>query len=142
MESVCSCVAVWRNCRVSLQSACDSLSMTFELLRMHVARFKRCSVLCFPCIETLFVPSRLDVAGQEGWQAIAKSKHVIQPLRAAVALPFLGLIVITRILKPLQGRVLAALPMRYYRELPEIPIAVYIGFVVLSVILHRYATTA
>lgn len=75
--------------------------------------------------------------GQEGWQAIARSKEVIQPLRAAVALPFLGLIVVSRILEPLKGRVLAALPMRYYRELPEIPIVLYIGFSVVSVIINR-----
>ena len=79
----------------------------------------------------------LSNAGQEGWQAIAKSKQVIQPLRAALALPFLGLLVITRILEPLKGRVLVALPVRYYRELPEIPIAIYVGLTILSVILNR-----
>ncbi|DBA68982.1 TPA: hypothetical protein ACH3X2_013154 [Trebouxia sp. C0005] len=75
--------------------------------------------------------------GQEGWQAIARSKDLIQPLRAAVALPFLGLIVISRILDPLRLQVMAALPTRYYRELPEIPIALYIGFQVASVIVNR-----
>ena len=77
--------------------------------------------------------------GLEAKQAIARSKQLIQPLRAAVGLPFLGLIVVTRVLAPLKDRVLAALPMRYYSELPEIPIAVYAGFTILSVIAHRYA---
>ncbi len=54
-----------------------------------------------------------------------------------MALPFLGLIVVSRILEPLKGQLLAALPMRYYRELPEIPIAIYIGFLVVSVIINR-----
>ena len=79
----------------------------------------------------------LSNAGQEGWQAIAKSKQVIQPLRAALALPFLGLLVVTRLLEPLKGHVLVALPVRYYRELPEIPIAIYVGLTILSVILNR-----
>lgn len=75
--------------------------------------------------------------GQEGRKALERSKQLVQPLRAAVALPFLGLILFTRILTPLKGRLLAALPMRYYRELPEIPIALYFGFTVLAVIIHR-----
>ena len=61
----------------------------------------------------------------------------MQPLRAAVALPFLGLILFTRFLNPLKGIVLAALPMRYYHDLPEIPIVLYFGFTVLAVIIHR-----
>lgn len=79
----------------------------------------------------------LYAVGQEGWQAIARSKTFIKPLRAAVALPFLGLIVGTRILNPLKMRLLTALPMRYYRELPEIPIALYVGSAILSVIINR-----
>ncbi|KAL3143273.1 hypothetical protein ABBQ38_002118 [Trebouxia sp. C0009 RCD-2024] len=75
--------------------------------------------------------------GQEGRKALDRSKQLVQPLRAAVALPFLGLILFTRILTPLKGRLLAALPMRYYRELPEVPIALYFAFTVLAVIIHR-----
>ena len=54
-----------------------------------------------------------------------------------MALPFLGLIVGTRILDPIKVRLLTALPMRYYRELPEIPIALYVGSAILSVIINR-----
>lgn len=95
-----------------------------------------------PCAHA-WLTSRLRLqcwcytAGQEGRKALERSKQLVQPLRAAVALPFLGLILFTRILTPLKGRLLAALPMRYYRELPEIPIALYFGFTVLAVIIHR-----
>ena len=81
--------------------------------------------------------STLVRVGEKGWKALEKSKQVVQPLRAAVALPFLGLIIFTRLLDPLKGQALAALPMRYYRELPEIPIALYLGFTILAVIIHR-----
>lgn len=61
----------------------------------------------------------------------------MKSLRAAAALPFLGLKIFTVLLKPFQGQVLAALPMRYFRELPEIPIALYVGFTVLGIMIHR-----
>lgn len=125
--------AVWKRVFVV------DMLVTVQVLPLQVA-----SLLLFTLPWTL--PRLLDLQaanpvavleGREGWQAITRSKEVIQPLRAAVALPFLGLIVVSRILEPLKGQVLAALPMRYYRELPEIPIALYISFSVASVIINR-----
>lgn len=101
-------------------------------------------MLCSPAnISTTTVvgfPAEADntcTAGEEGRKALEKSKQLVQPLRAAVALPFLGLILFTRFLNPLKGIVLAALPTRYYHDLPEIPIVLYFGFTVLAVIIHR-----
>ena len=81
-------------------------------------------------------------AGLEGEAAMARAKELVRPLRAAAALPFLGLMFLTNIMEPVKGQVLAAMPVRWYRELPEIPILVFIAFSLLTLVIQRSVTAA
>ena len=80
-------------------------------------------------------------AGLNGKEAIARSREVVQPLRRAMGLPFLGLIVLAKIMSPLRLAVLARLPQRYYWDLPEIPLAAYIAITLFGVTMQRCDST-
>ena len=83
--------------------------------------------------------AELPRAGLNGKEAIARSREVVQPLRRAMALPFLGLIVLAKIMGPLRLAVLARLPQRYYWDLPEIPLVAYVGITLFGVTMQRCA---
>lgn len=56
-----------------------------------------------------------------------------------MALPFLGLIVLAKVMGPLRLAVLARLPQRYYWDLPEIPLVAYVGITLFGVTMQRCA---
>lgn len=49
----------------------------------------------------------------------------------------MGLTVVARALSAAKGALLAAIPTRWVREIPEIPIAAYVVLVFVSVLLTR-----
>lgn len=56
-----------------------------------------------------------------------RSQALLRQLRGPLLAPFLGLIVVGKALQPLKAVALANLPTRFYRDLPEIPIAALLG---------------
>lgn len=65
--------------------------------------------------------------GKEGGAAVQRSQALLRRLRGPLLAPFIGLIVIGKALQPLKALALANLPTRFYRDLPEIPIAALLG---------------
>jgi hypothetical protein len=70
--------------------------------------------------------------------AIQRSKRLVEPLRSTLAVPFLGLLFLSRALDPIKGILLTRIPERFYRELPEIPLALLILATIASVIIGRW----
>lgn len=60
-----------------------------------------------------------------------------QPLHRPLVVPYVGLTVVARALSAAKGALLAAIPTRWVREIPEIPIAAYILLLFISVLFTR-----
>ncbi len=71
--------------------------------------------------------------------AIRRSQSLLKPLRWVLAGPFLGLLLSKRLLDVAKGLLLTAMPPRFYRQLPEVPIGILVGATLLSVVLARCA---
>ena len=81
-----------------------------------------------------------DIAGEFGDDALKASKSLMRPLRSALAVPYVGLLLTTKLLAFLGQFALTALSPRIARDIPEIPLAVYVGVALTTLILHRYGT--
>ena len=68
------------------------------------------------------------------------SKSLMRPLRSALAVPYVGLLLTTKLLAFLGQFALTALSPRIARDIPEIPLAVYVAVALTTLILHRYGT--
>jgi hypothetical protein len=75
--------------------------------------------------------------GRTGWDALKRSRTLIAPVKWALAVPFVGLVVAARLLEAVRGRLLASMPQRFYKELVEIPIVIVVGGAVAAVLLAR-----
>lgn len=94
--------------------------------------------LTLPLILSLYAAAPAAVLeARQGLGAVWRSRELIKPVRWALAIPFVGLVVAQRALEIGKERAMAALPARFYRELIEIPAVVLIGGLVLTVYVAR-----
>ena len=68
---------------------------------------------------------------------LERSRKLAEPLHRPLVVPYVGLTVVTRAMSAAKGALLAAIPTRWVREIPEIPIAVYVLLMIVSVLLTR-----
>ena len=68
---------------------------------------------------------------------LERSRVLAQPLQRPLVVPYVGLTVVARALSAVKGMLLGAIPSRWVREIPEIPIAAYILLLFMSVVLTR-----
>jgi hypothetical protein len=94
--------------------------------------------LTLPLILSLYAAAPIAALdGLHGLDAVKRSHKLIKPIRWALAIPFVGLVVSARGAEALKGQMLAAMPPRFYKELIELPAALLIGGFVLSLLLSR-----
>jgi hypothetical protein len=94
--------------------------------------------LTVPLILSLQAAAPAAVAeGAEGMAAVRRSRALLRPLRWALGVPFVGLVVAARLAEAGKGALLSAMPPRYYRELVELPLALMVGGAVLGAALAR-----
>jgi hypothetical protein len=94
--------------------------------------------LTLPLILSLYAAAPVAaLEGLKGLDAVKRSHTLVKPIRWALAVPFLGLVVSARGAEALKGQLLAAMPPRFYKELIELPAALLIGGFVLSLLLSR-----
>lgn len=74
---------------------------------------------------------------KEGKQALVRSRELIKPMKWRVAVPFVGLIVLQKVLEAGKGALLTKMPQRFYKELVEFPLVVVIGGAVATLLLSR-----
>lgn len=70
-------------------------------------------------------------------EVVNESRKMLKPLRWRLAVPFVGLIVLQKVLEALKGAMLTSMPQRYYRELVEIPLVIVVGGTLVSVLMAR-----
>lgn len=75
--------------------------------------------------------------GSQGVDAIKRSWGLLKKLKWQLAVPFVGMVVGSRLVEAAKGYLLTAMPPRHYRELVELPILVVVAGAVLSLILAR-----
>ena len=77
-------------------------------------------------------------AGDEGEEAVKKSKAAMQPLWKVVAFPYAGLLLTAKLLA-VAGEIFftRVLTPRVARELPEIPMGVYVLVAATTLLLNR-----
>ena len=75
--------------------------------------------------------------GGEVDEVLERSRKLAEPLHRPLVVPYVGLTVVARALSAAKGALLAAIPTRWVREIPEIPIAAYIVLLFVSVLLTR-----
>lgn len=94
--------------------------------------------LTLPLILSLYTAAPVAaLEGLQGLDAVKRSHKLVKPIRWALAIPFVGLVVSQRGAEALKGQLLAAMPPRFYKELIELPAALLIGGFVLSLLLSR-----
>lgn len=94
--------------------------------------------LTLPLILSLYSAAPVAaLEGLKGLDAVKRSHKLVKPIRWALAVPFVGLVVSARGAEALKGQILAAMPPRFYKELIELPAALLIGGFVLSLLLSR-----
>ena len=76
-------------------------------------------------------------AGGEIDDVLERSRKLAAPLHRPLVVPYVGLTVVARALSAAKGTLLAAIPTRWVREIPEIPIAAYVVLVFVLVLLTR-----
>jgi hypothetical protein len=64
----------------------------------------------------------------------------VKGVMKALLWPYVALIVALRLVSMGRTPVLATLPARIIRDVPEIPFVIYIGFLFFSVVLSRHAS--
>ncbi|KAK9827295.1 hypothetical protein WJX81_001582 [Elliptochloris bilobata] len=77
------------------------------------------------------------VEGGEIDEVLERSGKLAQPLHRPLVVPYVGLTVVARALSATKGALLAAIPTRWVREIPEIPIAAYVVLLFILVLLTR-----
>lgn len=100
------------------------------------------AVVTLPLTLPLIVSLQAAIAaavleGQRGMAAIQRSRTLLHPMRWALAVPFVGLVVVARLLEAGKGAVLSAVPPRFYKELLEIPVTLVVGGAVAGMVLAR-----
>ena len=70
-------------------------------------------------------------------EVVNESRKMLKPLRWRLAIPFVGLIVLQKVLDAVKGAILKSMPQRYYRELVEIPLVIVVGGTLVSVVMAR-----
>lgn len=75
--------------------------------------------------------------GLSGTAAIKRSWQLLRTLRWQLAIPFVGLVVVGRLLEGLKATLLNAMPPRFYQELVELPLVVLLGGSVLTILISR-----
>jgi hypothetical protein len=94
--------------------------------------------LTLPLILSLYAAAPVAaLEGLKGLDAVKRSHTLVKPIRWALAVPFVGLVVSARGAEALKGQMLAAMPPRFYKELIELPAALLIGGFVVSLLLSR-----
>ena len=94
--------------------------------------------LTLPLILSLYAAApAAALEGLTGVDAVKRSHKLVKPIRWALAVPFVGLVVSQRGAEALKGQLLAAMPPRFYKELIELPAALLIGGFVLALLLSR-----
>lgn len=75
--------------------------------------------------------------GQRGWAAVVRSRALIKRIRWSLAVPFVITVVAQRLAQRGREWVLGRLPPRFYTELVEIPVVVFLAGTLLSLLLMR-----
>ena len=75
----------------------------------------------------------------EGDEAIARSNELtkLSGVKKALLWPYVGLILLLRLVSLGRTPILSALPTHVVKDVPEIPFLIYCGFIFLSVVLSR-----
>ncbi len=78
-------------------------------------------------------------AGWEGDEAIKRSKEMmkVKGVTKALLWPYVGLIIAMRLVSTGRTPILAALPTRFVRDVPEIPFLIYTSSMLFSLVLSR-----
>lgn len=79
-------------------------------------------------------------AGEYGDDAVKASQRAVQPVRSALAFPFIGLLIISKLLGFVGRILLTQLSPRIARDVPEIPIGIYVLVGAVTLVISRWAT--
>ena len=125
--------AVWRQIFVvELMISAAVIPLQFASLAVITLPFT------LPLILSLYAAAPAAVLeGKRGWEAIRRSRALMQQIRWQLVVPFVGMVVAQRVAEAVKGQLLATMPPRFYKELVEIPAALLIGGFLLSVWLSR-----
>lgn len=64
-----------------------------------------------------------------GWDAVKRSRELMKPIQWGASLPFVCIIICQRVIQVSKEKLIALLPVRFYYELLEIPLAILaLGF--------------
>lgn len=94
--------------------------------------------ITLPIIVSLLTAAPVAVLERRrGWDAIQQSRKLVWPIKWALAVPFLGLVVTQRLVESGKTAAMGLVPPRFYRELIEVPVGLMLAGVALTVFLTR-----